>query len=454
MIGWRTDSRAVVPVSQAKSCPAMFGSLNSMHIPKHSMNALFRFVVLTTISLCWMYAPVAAAEDAEVHREQVRAAREILDPWHSAEPKPAQRTVHVVCWTPSDRPLPDDYRARLTRIMQHIQDFYRKEMQRHGFGESTYALQLDDERQLVLHTVQGKHETSHYSGKSGNEIRQESLPTLQKAGIEPDRETVVLMCNLATWDAEKLRFRHNSPYYASGSFRSGTAWQLDSPELDARNLILREPMIHDGQYGRISLGKHNSIFIGGTAHELEHALGLPHCKERPDEAVRGNALMGSGNRTYGDELRGEGRGTFLTLAHAMRLASHPLFTGSVKGIDAKATAALEDLSITADDKAIHVSGIVKGSPPVYAVVAYFDPEGHGDYDATTATAVPTDDGRFTLTCDALKRGTPGEIRLFPLHVNGSAAQQMSRTTFRYPYRIADDGTPDLSMIKTEQGAGQ
>jgi len=35
---------------------------------------------------------------------------------------------------------------------------------------------------------------------------------------------------------------------------------------------------------------------------------------------------------YGDEERDEGKGSFLTLAHALRLASHPQFSGSIKGL--------------------------------------------------------------------------------------------------------------------------
>lgn len=105
-------------------------------------------------------------------------------------------------------------------------------------------------------------------------------------------------------------------------------------------------MLRDGQYGRISLGKYNSIFVGGVCHELGHALGLPHNMERPDEQKAfGTALMGSGNRTYGDNLRDEGRGSFLTLGEGLRLAAHPLFTHSEKGIGLPANARLENLQV-------------------------------------------------------------------------------------------------------------
>ena len=262
-------------------------------------------------TLCfWAMLPLQViGADLVAEREQIKQALQILEAWHKDQPEPGERYLHLVCWTPSDREFPADYQPRLTRIMEHIQAFYANEMERYGMPDRTIRLRYDG-KQVLLHKVVGKHPTKHYAMESGSEIREECLPVLKEAGIDANKETIFILCNLATWDEKQLRFTHNSPYYAGGSFRSGTAWQLDSPELDTLNLKLKQPMIEDGQYGRISLGKHNSIFIGGMAHELGHALGLPHCTARPDESVKGEALMGSGNRTYGDELRGEGKGSF------------------------------------------------------------------------------------------------------------------------------------------------
>ena len=403
-----------------------------------------RHLVLTAIFVVTLPRMTVGADERIDEKELCSSARRIIDVWNGDQPVQDKRCLQLVCWTPADREFPADYQSRLTRIMEHIQNFYAREMERFGFRNRSFRLPSDKSGQLVLHAVRGLHEADHYSLQSGKEIRQECLPKLEQAGIDASRETVVIFCNLATWDEQKRTFSHKSPYYASGSFRSGTAWQLDSAELDTANLKLVTPMIQDGQYGRISLGKHNSIFIGGIAHELGHALGLPHCKARPDEAVRGTALMGAGNRTYGDEIRNEGPGSFLSLAHALRLASHPLFTDLEKALDEDGDSTIDDLSIIAKDKSLCVSGVVRGNPPIYAVVAYFDPADHDDYDSTTAVAVPDDEGRFSLCTSALQRGRGGQMRLFALHANGAVSGRMSQTKFRYPYHIKDDGTPDLS----------
>lgn len=380
-------------------------------------------------------APSGSAPAAEALR--------ILDAYRTADPQPSTRKLHVVVWRSREREFPADYRARLRGMMEHIRTFYADEMERNGFGRLTFPLDYNSAGELVIHEAVGSGTYADYDKKTGGTpTRDDCWRVLKAAGIDPDRETIVLFTNLAQWDPVALTFKHHSPYMGSGNNRSGLAWQLDHPGLAIGNLPLKTPLLQDGEYGRISLGKHNSIFIGGIAHELGHALGLPHCRESVEEArTLGTALMGSGNRTFRDELRGEGKGSFLTLDSAMRLASHPLFSGSVKGVDLPAEATFSGLSVTAQRSEIVLSGTVTGVAPVYAVLAYLDPsEPAQDYDARTVVAVPDAAGAFALACRELVAGRSAEVRLVACMANGATS------TDRHAYTVAKDGTPDVSAM--------
>ncbi len=408
------------------------------------------------LSLVWLFAalvpPAGLAQETNSARAEiapkVSAARAILDPWLAANPEPAKKKVHLVLWTPKDREPAPRYRERLSAIFVDIQKFYAREMERIGFGPRTIGLDAMDDGLLRVHLVRGSKDYTNYAVASGNAIRKECLPTLEAAGLNPAEELIVIFCNMSNWDEDKRTISQNSPYYASGSHKGGTAWQVDSPILDLDFLTEKGKNVRDGQYGNISLGRYSSIFIGGACHELGHSLGLPHNKERTDErAAFGTALMGSGNRTYGEQLRGESKGSFLTLAHALRLAAHPMFSGSAKGINLPRSAKPEQLAIQPKGKGLEFSGRVttaSNEPPVYAVIAYMDPSGGSDYDATTTTAVPDQNGKFTLDCQALAPGKTGELRVVYLQANGQASGFLSSTPYRYPYVVAKDGAVDLA----------
>ncbi|RBP35878.1 NPCBM/NEW2 domain-containing protein [Roseimicrobium gellanilyticum] len=375
--------------------------------------------------------------------EQVPPAVATLKAYHGDLPGELERKLHVIYWTPADREPQPLWRERLSRVMETTADFYEKEMKRMGFPVRRIPLDHDADGLLKIHLVKGEQPYAHYDVKSGSEIRRECLPTLRKAGVikdlSGDSETIVIFCNMSVWDAEKRTMRQNSPYYAGGSARSGTAWQVDSPLLDPALLAVKDQRLKDGQYGDISVGRYNSIFVGGVIHELGHALGLPHNKERPDEAALfGTALMGSGNRTYGEDLRGEGKGSFLTLAHAMRLASHPLFTGSSKGLDEKLKSEVGDLSITTTGKTITVTGKLEATPPAYALVGY------SDYNQASISTIPAKDGTFTVTFDALEPAKTGELRFITCHANGLTVERRG-----FHYTVSADGTPDVSTVEAK-----
>jgi len=327
-------------------------------------------------------------------------------------------------------------------------------MKRIGFGDDhTIQFDMKDATQVNIHVVTGAKPHSNYQTNSGRVIRKDCAAYLKTKGIDAEKETIVIFCNMSTWDAKNRIIKQNSPYYARGTQHEGTAWQVDSPILKLADLTNMGDHVRDGQYGRITLGKYNTIFIGGIAHELGHALGLPHNKERKDQSKKyGIALIGAGNRAYGNERRGDGKPAFITLAHSLKLASHPMFSGYTSKLREKAKSEVLDLKATVKDPmTVSISGKVQSDIPCYGVIAYLDPAGGSDYDATTITTIPAEDGSFSLDCSAFKARSTGKIRIVTLHVNGSASSHASPDSkFAIPYKMDAGGGVNISLYNAKK----
>lgn len=112
---------------------------------------------------------------------QAPAALAILDGWQGTNSEWAERAVHLVYWTSSDREPAPRYRERVSAIFEETRAFYAREMKRNGLGERTIRLVKDADGLCRIHLVRGAEPYANYARESGGKIRGECVPVLRAA---------------------------------------------------------------------------------------------------------------------------------------------------------------------------------------------------------------------------------------------------------------------------------
>ena len=348
----------------------------------------------------------------------------------------AQPVLRIAYFIPNDRQPCADFTNRLDAVVKEVQEFYRKGMEANGHGPISFTPDRNADGSLNILIIHGKYPLQQYGRNDSGKVRTEVKAELLKAGINMDRETVLLFQVLLEWQGDKAI--EVGPYVGSGDHRHGTAWIYDDERLDARRL---GDLSKGGYYhGYCSIGQFNSHYIGGVAHELGHALGLPHEREAKND-LRGKSLMGGGNHTYGQEKRKQGSGSFLSAASALPLSIHPLFTGNRSTSEASCSSKLLDLQTSFNDNTFILSGRLTAKPTARGIVAYNDwGTIKDDYDALGLTSAIDKDGAFRFTINELQ---PGQwvLRLRVCHENGG------RSSFAFNYTVDAQGKPDLAPLR-------
>ena len=301
----------------------------------------------------------------------VAKAREQVRKFHAGAEEFENR-VHVVYFHARDQEPLKAYLVRLKRILADVELFFSQQLGRYGIEDQSIRF-ARDKYDFAIHVVRGRLPSQGYKHNSGNATFAEIRAALGDE-IDFEKSHVLIIHGLCD-QLEDGRYFFHAPYYGRGDQQNGVCHAADCELLDPRRLVEKDQKIvfreHYYERMEMTVGKFNSWYLGGIAHELGHGIGLPHDSGSPkDRKAPGYALMGGGNLHYRENLWGGKRPSYLCTGTVLRLLSSPLMTGSNRGRFEKATDEFRELKFRQQDDMLEVRGKTNADATVYSVVGY------------------------------------------------------------------------------------
>ncbi|WP_417359616.1 discoidin domain-containing protein [Galbibacter sp.] len=311
--------------------------------------------------------------------------------------------LNVIYFLPKDVEPFQNYKHRISGILLQTQEFFAENLDREGFGRSSFGLDLLAKELVDVDVIRGAREQDYYtySGGSGKVIPEIEAYFAENKNAKKSEHTLVIMPSRS---GDPLN-PGGVPFYGVGKY----CFALDYPSMDVKYLGQNDI------YGNLA-----TKWIGGLIHELGHGLNCPHNKERKSEqAVLGTAIMGSGNHTYGKSS------TFITAASAATFANSQTFS-AVERFDwyTQVNHDIKKLDARVENGSIVIDGQFVSDYEVTDINFYHDPEpsgGNKDYDTPSWTVKP-DGNTFHVESplsDFYKLEGNYQLRIRFYHENGS-----------------------------------
>ena len=371
---------------------------------KRLLSAFFSFALLGTAS----GISIAGVTVPDVLKDRI------------ALKKTAQQ-LNVVYFLGSDTEPVPDYERRLSELLLYLQQFYGREMQRHGYGARSFGLDIKSPGRVNIIEYKAKNPAAHYPYENGGGWKAaQELEEFFKAN--PDRKksqhTLVIM---PTWNDEKNGPDNPGgvPFYGMGR----NCFALDYPAFDIKHL---------GQKTRE--GQLLTKWYGGLAHELGHGLNLPHNHQTASDGKKyGTALMGAGNYTFGTSP------TFLTPASCALLDACEVFsvTPAQKFYEGRPEVEIKDTAISFKGDQILISGSYKSPQTVKALNVYVQDPPYAvnqDYDAVSfSQRLGKKSGKFSMKIDKkeLDGLTNNEFRISLMFILANGLHMQKHFTFHW-----------------------
>ena len=180
--------------------------------------------------------------------------------------------VRLINFIPNDRAFQPERVSVLRQFIKDTQKLFADEMQSHGFGRKTFAVETDKDGEPIVHRIDGEFPDDHYSRfglgwKVWTEVREHF--------DDSDLQDILLVII----EGKNLGGEAGINYYDKNSGVNGQQSYITPGE--------------EAYGGFAVVAVPDDYFINVTAHELLHAFGLHHDYRQGHEDTR---MGGSGDR--------------------------------------------------------------------------------------------------------------------------------------------------------------
>lgn len=191
--------------------------------------------------------------------------------------------VRTIFFQPIDAPAMP---ANIPQLMTDVQNFYRDEMERHGYGSKTFRLEKDDTGDVVVHTIEGQHLAIHYLSNTYNQIKKELPFDFKRESLVGQNNIhVIFAAGLGNVDTRFLGVGYPFSQFHSGG-NAVVAGNIATASLVAHELGHAFGLFHTGTIGAL-MGSGSDFFLDYEARWLDnhHFFNEKHIKTDIPEVV-------------------------------------------------------------------------------------------------------------------------------------------------------------------------
>lgn len=179
---------------------------------------------------------------------------------------------------------PQNYRDRLDTAARLLQTFTAEVMNAQGHGRKTFALELDDEGRVVVHTERYPASGEELRARSGNELYGMLYPWIDERFPMRRSKNMVLM-GFSGYDPKTMQAQAHTALGGGGQGVFSNLFLFCWPEspgdvvraFSDTTAVDRSKVYHD--VGLPTLNTLASTTLGAVLHEMGHTFGLPHTSD-------------------------------------------------------------------------------------------------------------------------------------------------------------------------------